>query len=80
LGVTQIPNLTYAITITIASQAIVQVAIAHHGIIPNDLDPIPINLSPQQLIIVTTNIPPTMDATTFANPVGEFFRVLSWNS
>ncbi len=42
---------------------------------PN-LVPTSINLSPQQLIVVTANIPPTIDAATFVNPVGEFFRVL----
>jgi hypothetical protein len=40
---------------------------------PNNPDPVLIlvNLSPQQLIVVTANIPPTIDA-----PMGEFFRVL----
>jgi hypothetical protein len=41
LGVTQIPNPAYAITITTASQAALQAAIAHHGTVPNNLDPIP---------------------------------------
>jgi len=78
LGVTQIPNPIYAIAIAIASQASLQVAIAHHGIVPNNRDPIPtsVNLSPQQLITATANIPPTTDAPTFANPVVEFFRIL----
>jgi hypothetical protein len=42
---------------------------------PNNLDPVLtlVNLSPQQLIVVTVNIPPTTDAPTFANPLGEFF-------
>jgi hypothetical protein len=46
--------------------------------VPNNLDPVPtsVNLSLQQLIVVITNIPPTIDAPAFANPVGEFFRVL----
>jgi hypothetical protein len=46
--------------------------------VPNNPDPIPIliNFSPQQLIIVTANIPPTIDAPTFADPMGEFFRIL----
>jgi len=35
-----------------------------------------INISPQQFIVVTTNILPTIDALAFANPVGEFFQVL----
>ncbi len=76
----QIPNLAYAITITIALQPALQTTIAHHGIVPNNLDPIPIsiNLSCQQLIVVIANIPPTIDAPTFADPVGEFFRVLEF--
>ncbi len=45
---------------------------------PNNLDlvPILINLSLQQLTVLTANIPPTINAPTFADPVGEFFRVL----
>jgi hypothetical protein len=41
---------------------------------PNNLDPVPIsiNISPQQLIDATANIPPNIDAPTFADPVGEF--------
>ncbi len=78
LGVTQILNPTYAIAIATASQATLQAAIAHHGTMPNNPDPRPtsINLSPQQLIVTTTNIPPTTDALAFAEPVGEFFRIL----
>ncbi len=74
LGVTQIPNLAYAIAIATASQA----AIAHHGAVSNNPDPVPtsVNLSPQQLIVATTNIPPTTAAPTFINPVGEFFQIL----
>jgi hypothetical protein len=41
-----------------------------------DLVPTSVNLSLQQLIIVTTNIPPTINALAFADPVGEFFQVL----
>jgi hypothetical protein len=46
--------------------------------VPNNPDPIPasVNLFPQQLIIATVNIPPTINAQAFADPVGEFFRVL----
>jgi hypothetical protein len=75
LGVTQIPNPTYAIAIAIASQAALQAAIAHHGTVSNNPNSVPtsVNLSPQQLIVATTNIPPTIDAPTFANIVGEFF-------
>ncbi len=52
VGVTQIPNPTYAIAIATASQVALQAAIAHHGTMPNNPDPIPtsINLSPQQFI------------------------------
>jgi hypothetical protein len=75
LGVTQIPNPAYATTITIASQATLQAAIAHHGIVPNNLDLVftSINLSPKQFIIVIANIPRTIDAQAFADPMGEFF-------
>jgi hypothetical protein len=75
LGVTEIPNLTYATTIAIASQATLQATITHHGTMPNNLDLVgtSVNLSPQQLIVATANIPPTIDALTFADPVGEFF-------
>jgi hypothetical protein len=47
LGITQIPNPAYATTIAIASQATLQTAIAHHGTMPNNPNPIPIyvNLS-----------------------------------
>jgi hypothetical protein len=78
LGITQIPNLAYAIAIATASQAALQAAIAHHGTVPNnpDLVPTSVNISPQQLIAATANILPTTDAPTFANPVGEFFRIL----
>jgi len=46
--------------------------------VPNNPDPVPtsVNLSPQQLIAATANIPPTTDAPAFADPVGEFFRIL----
>ncbi len=78
LGIIQIPNPTYAIAIAIASQAALQAAIAHHGIMPNNLDLVPtlINVFPQQLIVAITNIPPTIDALAFVDVVGEFFQVL----
>jgi hypothetical protein len=78
LGVTQAPNLAYAIAIATASQAALQVAIAHHGTVPNNQDLVPtsVNLSPQHLIVATANIPPTIDASAFVDPVGEFFRIL----
>jgi hypothetical protein len=75
LGITQIPNPAYATTIATASQAALQAAIAHYGTVPNNPNLIitSINLSLQQLIIVTANIPPTIDAPTFADPMVEFF-------
>jgi hypothetical protein len=78
LGVTQIPNPTYATAIATASQAALQAIIAHHGIMFNNFDlvPISINLFSQQLIVTTVNIPPTIDAPAFVDPVGEFFQVL----
>jgi hypothetical protein len=78
LGVTQIPNPVYAIAIATASQIVMQTTIAHHGIMPNNPDPVPIsiNLSLQQFIAVTINIPPTIDAPAFTDLVGEFFRVV----
>ncbi len=78
LGVTHIPNLVYAITITTTFQGAPQVAIAYHGIMPNnpDLRPTSINLSLQQFIVATANNPPTINAPAFADPVREFFRLL----
>jgi hypothetical protein len=75
LGVTQAPNLAYAIAIATASQAALQAAIAHHGTVPNNPDPVPtsVSLSPQQLVAATANIPLTIDAPAFVDPVGEFF-------
>jgi len=71
LGIIRIPNLTYAIAIATTSQA----TIAHHGTMPNNLHPVPtlVNISPQQLIATTANIPPTTNALTFADLMGEFF-------
>jgi hypothetical protein len=78
LGVTQIPNPSYTIAIATAFQAALQAAIAHHGTMPNNPDPVPtlVNISPQQLIAASGNIPPTINAPTFANPMGKFFRIL----
>jgi hypothetical protein len=78
LGVIQIPNPTYAIAITTSSQAALQVVITHHGIMPNNLDSVPtlVNISPQQFIATIVNIPPTIDAPAFVNPMGEFFSIL----
>jgi hypothetical protein len=49
LGVTQIPNPTYATTIITASQATLQATIAHHGTMPNNPNPVltSIHFSPQ---------------------------------
>jgi hypothetical protein len=63
LDVIQIPNPTYATTIATSSQATLQVAIAHHGTVPNNPNPIPtlVNLFPQQLIFLPqTFLPPLM--------------------
>jgi hypothetical protein len=78
LGATQILNSACATTIAITFQVAQQVAISHHGTVPYNPNPVPtsIHFSPQQLIIVIANIPPTIDALAFAKPVGEFFRVL----
>jgi len=79
LGATQIPNQAYAIaiatTIATASQVTLQTAIAHHETVPNNPNPVltSVNLSPQQFIVVIANIPSTIDALTFVDPVGEFF-------
>ncbi len=45
---------------------------------PNNPDLIPtsVHLSPQQFIAATANIPLTINAPTFINPMGEFFRIL----
>ncbi len=45
---------------------------------PSNPDPVPtlVNFSPQQPIIVTTNILPNINASAFADPVGEFFWVI----
>ncbi len=78
LGVTQFPNPTYAKTIATTFQVALQTAIAHHETMPNNPNPVPIsvNLSPQQLIATIVNIPPTIDAPTFTDLMGEFFQVL----
>jgi hypothetical protein len=39
---------------------------------PNSV-PILVNLSLQQFIVATANIPPTIDAPTVVDPVGELF-------
>jgi hypothetical protein len=48
---------------------------------PNNLDLVltSINLSLQQFIVATANIPSTIDAPTFVDPWGNSFEVLSWN-
>jgi len=72
LGITQIPNPTCATPIATTSHG---TTIVHHGTMPNNLDLVPtsINLSPQQLIVVIANIPPTIDALAFADLMGEYF-------
>jgi len=78
LGITQIPNPTYAIGIATASQVALVAAIAHHGTMPNNPHPVPtsVNISPQQLIATTANILPTTDVLAFADLVAKFFRIL----
>ncbi len=75
LGITQIPNPAYAIAITTTSQVALQTTITHHGTMPNNPDSIlnSINLSLQQLIIITANILFTIIALAFVDLVGEFF-------
>ncbi len=61
LGVTQIPNLAYTTTMATTSQVALQATIAHHGTMPNNLDPIPtlVNLSLQQFMLLPqTFLPP----------------------
>jgi len=76
LGVTQILNLAYAMTITTTSQAALQATIAHHQNVPNNpyLIPISVNLFLQQLIV-----PPINDAPTFVDPVGNSFEFFNKN-
>ncbi len=38
--------------------------------------PTSIKKIPEQLIVTIANIPPTIDAPTFVDHVGEFFRIL----
>jgi hypothetical protein len=68
LGIIQIPNPAYATAITIA----------RHGTMPNNPDSVctSVNLYFRQLIVVIANIPPTINALAFVDPVGEFFRIL----
>jgi hypothetical protein len=59
LGVTQIPNLTYATAITTTSQATLQAAIAHHWTMPNNLDIVPTSIN-NSLLLLQTFLPPSM--------------------
>jgi hypothetical protein len=79
LGIIKIPNPAYATAIATTFQAALQATIAHHGIVPSNPDPIfiSVNLSFQQLIIATANNPPTINAPTFADPVGNSFKFLN---
>ncbi len=45
LGVTQIPNPAFATAIATASLVALQATIAHHGTLPDNLDPIPISVN-----------------------------------
>jgi hypothetical protein len=44
---------------------------------PNNLDSVPtlVNICPQQLIVATANIPPTINAPTFVDLARKFFWV-----
>jgi hypothetical protein len=77
LGIIQILNPAYATAIAIASQTPLQVAIAHHETMPNNLNLVPtsVNLSPQQLFTITANIPPTIDTLALTDLVVEFFQI-----
>jgi hypothetical protein len=78
LDVIQIPNPAYATTIAITSQAALQAVITYHGTVPNNPNPVPTLVKKilRQLIVAIANIPPTINASTFVDPVGEFFQVL----
>jgi hypothetical protein len=45
LGIIQISNPAYVTTIATTSQAALQAAIAHHGTVPNNPDPIPTSVN-----------------------------------
>jgi hypothetical protein len=45
-----------------------------------DLVPTSVSLSLQQLVAATANIPLTIDAPAFVDPMGEFFRILELES
>jgi hypothetical protein len=79
LSVTQIPNPTYTTTITTAFQAPLQTSITHYGTVPKNPNPVPtsVNISPQQFIATTANIPLTIDALAFPDPVKNSFEFLS---
>jgi hypothetical protein len=50
----------------------------HHGTMTNNPNRVPISVNPslQQLIVIIVNIPLNIDAPTFVDLLGEFFRVL----
>jgi hypothetical protein len=73
LGVTQIPNLAYATTIATTFQAHYKLPLHIMGLCLSKSSTYFSILFFSQLIVITTNIPPTIDVLTFANPVGEFF-------
>jgi len=81
LGITPILNLTYVTTIAIAYQATLQAAIANHGIVPKNpnLVPTSMNLSFQQLIMLSqTFLAPSMHQLLLIQ-WGNSFKFLSWN-
>ncbi len=45
MGITQIPNETYATTITTAYQTTLQATITHHETMPNNPNPVPTSIN-----------------------------------
>ncbi len=81
LGVTQMPNPAYATTIATASQVALQTSITHHGTMPNNPNSVPtlVNLSLQQFIVATINIPRTIMHQFLLIQWGNSFKFLNWN-
>jgi hypothetical protein len=63
LGVTQIPNLAYAIGITTSSQTALQATIPHHGTVPNNPYSVPTLITflfNNSFLLSQTFLPPLM--------------------
>ncbi len=81
LGVTQIPNPAYAIAIATAFQTALQAAIAHHGIVPNNPDPVLISITfllNNSVLLLQTFLSPLMCQLLLIQ-WGNSFEFLSWN-